>query len=185
MNEPDSFRNQFLIALPTLESDYFHHTVSLIIDHNAQGAFGLVINRPVDINVSELFPDLSPGEAADAHCPVLEGGPVQQDRVFFLHESTHEYQSTFKVSDEIYLSTSMDLLQDLSYGTGPTRVIALLGYAGWAEGQLEKELGENVWLLSPASGRIVFDVAYEERPAEAARLLGVDLNLISMSAGHG
>lgn len=183
--QSESFRNQFLIALPALESDYFHHTVSLLIDHNAQGAFGVVINRPVEITLSELFPDFSPGEAADAQCPVLEGGPVQQDRVFFLHESSHEYQSTFRISDDIYLTTSTDLLKDLSYGTGPARVMALLGYAGWGEGQLETELGENVWLLSPASARIVFDVPYKDRPAEAAQLLGVDLNLISTSAGHG
>lgn len=183
--QPESFRNQFLVALPALESDYFHNSVSLIIDHNTEGAFGLMINRQVDATLAELFPDLADQDLTDVNCPVLEGGPVQQDRVFFLHDASHEYQSTFKVSDDIWLSTSMDLLQDLSQGSGPSKILALLGYAGWGEGQLEQELGENVWLLSPASSRIVFDVAYQDRPSEAARLLGVDLNLISTSAGHG
>ncbi len=79
----------------------------------------------------------------------------------------------------------MDLLEDMSHGSGPSRVLALLGYAGWGEGQLEQELAENVWLLAPSSDKVVFEVPYEDRPAEAAKLLGVDLNLISTSAGHG
>lgn len=175
-----SFRNQLLVSLPALKGDYFENTVSLLVDHNDDGAFGLVINRPLETELGELLPDL----AERFSCPVLEGGPVEQNRVFFLHDTTREYDSTFKVSDEIYLSTSPDFIEDMKSGTAPARTLAILGYAGWGSQQLENEIAENVWLLSPANGTIVFDTPFRERASAAAALLGVDLNLINPSAGH-
>jgi len=180
MSTEQSFRNQFLISLPSLRGDYFHNTISLLIDHNDQGAFGLVINQPLDNQIDEIFPQVE----GHFDCPVLLGGPVQQESIFFLHPPGPEFDSTIAISDEISLTTSPDFIESMAQGNAPGKTIALLGYAGWGSEQLERELAENVWLLSPTSGRIVFDEPYANRPSEAAKILGIDLNLISPEAGH-
>ena len=161
--------------MPTLSGDYFQDTVSLLVDHNDDGAFGLVINRPLDATISDVFPQI--GGRFD--CPVLEGGPVQQDSIFFLHEGGREFQSTYRVSDEIYLTTSRDFVESMSKGEAPLRTLAIAGYAGWGSLQLENEISNNLWLLVPANATIVFDTPFPDRAAAAARILGIDLNLIS------
>lgn len=177
-----NFSNQFLIGLPGLCGDYFQNSISLLIEHNDNGAFGLVVNKPLDIGISELFPEF---ELAGVDCTVLEGGPVQRDKAFFLHNGTHEYESTYTVGDQIQLTTSTDLLLDLAAGKSPSKILSVLGYAGWAAGQLELELSENIWLLAPCSADILFDTPIEQKAIAAANALGVDLNLISPSPGHG
>jgi len=163
-----------------MKGDYFQNTVSLLLDHNNQGAFGLIINQPLDHSIGDVFPELE----GQSDCPLLEGGPVEQDRIFFLHPTGTRYESTLQISDEVSLTTSEDFVDALKAGTAPINTLALLGYAGWGAEQLEQELAANVWLLSPASGHIVFEVPYAERPSAAARMLGIDLNLISPDAGH-
>ena len=180
MDSTQSFRNEFLIALPALKGDYFRNTVSLLVDHTEQGAFGLVINRPLETGIADIFPEI--GDRFT--CPVLEGGPVQQDSLFFLHEAGPEFESTFKVSDKIYMTTSPDFIAAMRNGTAPGQTLAILGYAGWDSMQLEHEISQNVWLLAPADPEIVFETPFEQRPRAAARLLGIDLNLISPQAGH-
>ena len=180
MPERQSFKNQFLVSLPALAGDYFQSTVSLLVEHDAQGAFGLVINKPLDNEIADIFPQLE-GRFV---CPLLQGGPVERDRVFFLHPTGIEFDTTLQISDEISLTTSADFIESMKSGEAPEKTLALLGYAGWAAEQLEHELAEDVWLLAPASARIVFDEPYESRADAAARLLGVDLNLINPHAGH-
>ncbi|XOV86121.1 MAG: YqgE/AlgH family protein [Pseudomonadota bacterium] len=174
-----SFSNQLLVALPALKGDYFEGSVSLLVDHNDDGAFGLMINRPLKTRLVELFPDL----AGRFDCPVMEGGPVEQNRVFFLHEAGPVFESTFVIGDEVALTTSADFIDAMKAREAPERSLALLGYAGWSAHQLEHEIAEDVWLLTPASKAIVFDVAFEERAVSAAAMLGVDLNLLSSAPG--
>jgi putative transcriptional regulator len=180
MSQVQSFRNQFLISLPVLRGDYFQDSISLLIDHNDEGAFGLIINQPLQIKISEILPELE----GLFECPVLLGGPVQRDRLFFLHPHGEQFEGTVEISDEISLTTTQDFIEAIKTGKAPGKTMALLGYAGWGAEQLEHELSENVWLLSPTCGRIVFDEPFKNRPAEAAKLLGVDLNLILPLAGH-
>ena len=175
----DNFNNHFLISLPALKEDYFQDTVSLIIEHDEEGAFGLVINQPLDIEVADLFPNVP----THTFLPIMEGGPVDPERVFFLHPTGPTYASTLELSNEIALTTSDDFIQAIIDGTAPAKSMIILGYAGWGGHQLESEIGKNIWLLAPAKGSIVFDLAYEARAREAAAILGVDLNLIS-PAGH-
>ena len=179
-DDQDSFRNQFLIALPVLKEDYFGETVCLLADHNAKGAFGLVVNKPLDMELEDLFPE----HEFRLRCPIMEGGPVDNDRLFFVHDTDHEFESTYRISDDLSLTTSTDLVDSLVDGTGPQRLLAVLGYAGWDAGQLEKEIAEDVWLLSPASMEVIFDTPYPQRPMVAGSNMGVDLNLLA-SAGHG
>ena len=178
--DQDSFRNQFLIALPVLKEDYFRKTVCLLADHNDKGAFGLVINKPLDMELEDLFPE----HEFRLRCPIMEGGPVDNDRLFFLHDTEHEFKSTYKISTDLALTTSTDLVDSLVDGTGPQPLLAVLGYAGWDAGQLEREIAEDVWLLSPASTEVIFDIPFPQRPMVAASTMGVDLNLLA-SAGHG
>jgi len=178
-----SLSGQLLVSLPTMQGDYFSHTVTLLIEHNRDGAFGLVINKPLDVNLAELLGDQI------AQCPpditVLESGPVEQNRLFFLHTTETLFESSVGIADKLALTTSLDVLDAASENRGPTRLLAGLGYAGWSGGQLENEILADVWLVVPYLTDIVFNVPFEERPEAAARSIGVDLNLISPTPGHG
>lgn len=180
MSDSDNFSHQFLVALTTLSGDYFQKTLTLLVDHSDKGAFGLVVNRPLEHSIFDVFPDLP----ASIDCPLLEGGPVEQDKMFFLHGGEKTFESTLSVGHGLLLTTSRDLLDDLHQGEQPNPIMAFLGYAGWGPGQLEGELGENTWLLTPSNREILFDTPMEQRPKAAASLLGVDLNLIAPKAGH-
>lgn len=180
MDAIQSFQNQFLVSLPSLNGDYFEGSISLLVDHNEDGAFGLMINRPLEASLTELLPQV----AGNFDCPVLEGGPVEQNRVFFLHDTGTKFEDTFLVNEDIGMTTSPDFVAMLARGEGPAHCLAILGYAGWGSQQLEEEIGRNAWLLTPASAEIVFNTPFEERPRAAAKLLGIDLNLLSPSAGH-
>lgn len=180
MSELQTFKNQFLIALNSLSGDYFEHSITLLVDHNEHGAFGLMINRPLEQDIHAIFPDLP----EHVQCPLFEGGPVEQDKLFFLHRSDQTFDSTFAVSPEISLTTSQDLIDKLHQGQMPNSLLAILGYSGWGAEQLEQELGENSWLLTPATAAIVFDTEIAERASRAAAQLGVDLNLIATHPGR-
>jgi len=148
LNQPQSFKNQFLIALKSLSGDYFEHSITLLVDHNEHGAFGLMINRPIKQDISALFPDLP----ENIQCPLLEGGPVEQDKLFFLHRSDRTFDSTLAVSPNISLTTSLDLVDDLHNGNMPEPMLAILGYAGWGAEQLEQELGVDLNLIATNPG---------------------------------
>lgn len=175
-----------LIAMPSMMDPNFHHTVTFVCEHNEHGALGLVINRPLDIDLGEVFEQLSLAQTSDkmANTPILRGGPVELERGFVIHDSTDEWESTTSIRDSIRVTTSQDILSAMAAGTGPRRAVVALGYAGWGAGQLEFEITENAWLSAPASAHIVFDTPFDQRWQEAANILGIDLSTISTDAGH-
>ncbi len=178
--------NQFLIAMPALRDPNFHRTVTYLCAHNNEGAMGIVINRPLDLNLGEVLDHMSIEveniEVKDMM--VLQGGPVQRDRGFVIHEPAGQWDAVLAVGDEIGVATSRDILTAVAHGDGPERAVAALGYAGWGAGQLEHEVQQNAWLSGPADSSIIFDLPYEKRYESAARLLGVDLDRLSGEAGH-
>lgn len=178
--------NQFLIAMPAMDDPNFAQTVTLVCEHNAQGALGIVINRPLPMTLGDVFAQLGldATQSKVAADPVLQGGPVQTDRGFVLHTPGPLWDSTLPVSDWLHLSTSRDILDALARGEGPPAALVALGYAGWEAGQLEDEVAQNAWLTVPAAEQLVFATALEERWAAACRLLGVDLLHLSSDAGH-
>ena len=182
-----SLSNHFLIAMPALEDPNFHHTATYICEHDADGALGVVINRPLEMQLGEILShmDIETGSEEIAARPVYMGGPVQSDRGFVLHEPVGEWEATLQVTESIGITSSSDILAAIARGEGPEKTIVLLGYAGWGAGQLEQELAANAWLSGPASSEVVFDTPSEQRWQAAAALLGVDLNLLSAEAGHG
>ena len=178
--------NHFLIAMPSLNDPNFSRSVTWLCEHNADGAMGIVINRPSDVSVGELYGHLSlPISTRDIESPVLIGGPVQTDRGFVIHRPGSVWLSTWPVSDAASLTTSKDVLQAMAQGMGPDDAYIALGYAGWGAGQLEQELLDNAWLTVEADARIIFDVPLEQRWNEAAKLIGIDISLLSGAAGHG
>jgi putative transcriptional regulator len=178
--------NQLLVAMPTLSDPNFAQTVTLICEHTARGALGIVLNRPLTMQLGEVFEqlDLHPEDPALRTQRVLRGGPVQCDRGFVLHGPGHAWDSTLRVSDQVCVTMSRDILTAMAQGTGPATAVMALGYAGWEAGQLEDEIRSNTWLNVPVDESIIFSVPYEQRWQSAARLLGVDLGRIATQAGH-
>lgn len=178
---------QFLIAMPGLADPNFAHTVTYLCQHSAQGALGIVISRPLEIRLGSILESMQipiQDERA-AELPVYLGGPVQPERGFVLHSPVGNWQGTLAISDEIGLTASRDILEAIAAGEGPEKCLIALGYAGWGEGQLEQEILENSWLNVPADHAILFDLPPAQRWKAAALRLGVDLNLLSLQAGHG
>ncbi|MES9842350.1 MAG: YqgE/AlgH family protein [Candidatus Thiodiazotropha endolucinida] len=186
MRPETNLTNHFLIAMPRLEDPNFFHTVTYICEHTTDGAMGIVINRPMDLHLADIFEQLEIQISTNdiAEQPVYIGGPVQSDRGFVLHDSSTEWASTLKVTTEISVTTSLDILEAIATGKGPEHNLVALGYAGWGAGQLESELAQNAWLSGPAESDIIFNRASDERWQAAADLLGVDLNLLSGDTGH-
>lgn len=181
-----SLANQLLIAMPGMADPNFSSTVTLICEHNDEGALGIVINRPLALTLSELFSQLEvrdPDPRA-AEAPVLMGGPVGTERGFVLHHPAQEFESSLAVSDDIQLTLSRDIIDALASGKGPEQTLVALGYAGWQPGQLEDEMLANSWLTAPASPDIVFELPFEQRWAAAARSLGIDISQLTPDAGH-
>lgn len=178
---------QFLLAMPGVVGGSLADTIIYVCEHNADGALGLVVNRPTDITVGDLLQrieldlSLEIGPVKDA--PVFFGGPVQTDRGFVLHVPAGSYTSSVHLG-AMTLTTSRDILQDVSQGNGPQRLMVSLGYAGWGAGQLESEMASNAWLNVTATQEILFDVPAEQRYSAALAQLGIDPSMLTGEAGH-
>jgi putative transcriptional regulator len=189
--ESINLTNQFLIAMPGMADDTFSGTVIYLCEHNDKGALGLVINKPIDIKLKNLFEkvELSLDRDDLAEEPVYFGGPVQTERGFVLHERQPDdaatpYNSTLSIPGGLEMTTSKDVLEAISAGSGPRRVLVTLGYSGWSPGQLEAEIGRNGWLTVNADPQVIFDTPIERRYDKAISLLGIDPRMLSQDAGH-
>ena len=187
--------NHFLIAMPGLQDEVFYRSVVFVCEHSERGALGLVINKPCEIDMTQLFEKVElPLQRADlARAPVFFGGPVQTERGFVLHEATFSkadqpkdpvYASTMVIPGGLEMTTSKDVLEAISTGAGPRKVLVSLGYAAWGEGQLESELSENSWLTVAANWDLIFEVPVAQRYDQALKLLGLEAWMLSPDAGH-
>ncbi len=183
---PIDLSNQFLIAMPAMADPNFAGAVVYVCEHTPDGALGLVINRPTDLNLGALFEriDLALDTVALRESPVFFGGPVHTDRGLVLHDPIGQYAASLEVGGGLALTTSRDVLQAVAHGNGPARMFVTLGYAGWEAGQLEAELADNAWLTVMADPTVIFDVPPADRFAAALRLLGVDPIMLADHAGH-
>lgn len=185
--EPTNLTNHFLIAMPGLPDINFHHSVSYICEHNEHGAIGIMINRPMDIPLSEVFKQLNIAYQDDTikELPIYYGGPVHQQRGFVIHTHTKtQWRSSIQTSESLMVTTSQDILEAVAVGEGPEQFIVALGYAGWGAQQLEQELGENSWLNCESDINILFNMPYTDRWEAAAKLIGIDIKSLSGNAGH-
>jgi putative transcriptional regulator len=187
--------HHFLIAMPGLQDEGFARSVVYLCEHSARGALGLVINKPSDIQLQHLFEkvELPLGRGDLAGTPVFQGGPVQTERGFVLHEAVFAadaapeepvYAATMTIPGGLEMTTSKDVLEALSTGSGPRKVLVSLGYSAWGEGQLESELAENSWLTVGADPSVIFDTPVDQRYDKALSLLGLQSWMLSREAGH-
>ena len=190
-SETINLTHHFLIAMPGLEDEGFAKSVIYMCEHSGRGALGLIINKPSDISLKNLFDKVElPLRREDlARSPVFQGGPVQTERGFVLHESMmpgHEsvYASTMSIPGGLEMTTSKDVLEALSMGAGPRRIFVSLGYSSWGEGQLESEISDNSWLTVEADLGVIFDTPVEQRYDKALMLLGFESWMLSPDAGH-
>ena len=185
---------QLLIAMPSMGDPRFARSVIYICAHSSEGAMGIVINqRAPNISFAELLEQLKivPSEerislpsalnAMDGHL----GGPVETGRGFVLHSADYfKAESTLPINDSVCLTATIDILRDIAKGSGPTKALLALGYAGWAPGQLEDEIQSNGWLNCPANLELIFDPAVDRKYNRALDSLGVDPSHLVSDSGH-
>jgi putative transcriptional regulator len=186
MIETSYLTNQFLIAMPNLDHPDFFQTVTYICQHNQEGAMGIVINRPLEIDLGVVFQnmDIESHDLLINNTAVFEGGLVEPERGFVIHQSDQKWDVMMNINNDFSLTTSRDIVNAMADGKGPKNALIALGYCGWGAGQLEEELADNIWLTTPANQNIIFDTPPAERWHAAAASIGIDINLLSTEAGH-
>lgn len=189
----NSLQNHFLIAMPSLQDTFFERSVVYICEHDAKGAMGIIVNRPIGMKVDDLLEQIAELEAEEGKpatkvsstdAEVLMGGPVTPERGFVLHTPQNCWSNSQEVTDNLMLTTSRDVLSAIGTNKSPEKYLIALGYAGWGKDQLENELAENTWLTIPASEHLLFDVQADDLWQEATRTLGFDIWQISSQTGH-
>ncbi len=182
-----SLRSQILIAMPTLYDPSFSKTITIMCEHNAQGAMGIVLNQPTSLDIYDLITADKPKQDKDdslLSIRIHSGGPVNSDHGFILHDCNIERESTIQVAPTLFLTSSADILDEIAQGQGPSNKLIALGYAGWLPGQLEAEISDNSWLTTEYQHQLVFDTSAELQWLEAGKRLGIDLNLLNSQPGH-
>ncbi len=185
-----NLQHHFLIAMPTIRDQLFRHSVIYVCEHNAEGAMGLIVNKPAEnLTIETVLRQLkiapSTGEPrVSIDKPVFAGGPLAEDRGFILHSAPDCFAASVRISDNTVITTSRDVLETLGTARQPQQVIVALGYCGWESDQLEDEIRNNIWLTIPANSHILFQTPIAERWREAARSIGVDIHNITSEAGH-
>ncbi|MEQ3696451.1 MAG: YqgE/AlgH family protein [Pseudomonadales bacterium] len=175
----NSLARQFLVATPKISDGIFHDAVILVCEHNDEGAFGLIINKPSNHNLGELLVDLDlSADNNSAEKPVYQGGPLGLERGFILHSGGKNWEHTIDLGKEVFLTTSQTILKDISRDLGPRQTLVILGYASWEAGQLEAELLADDWMCLPLSRQLLFNTRSNERHKRAEALLGIDMNLL-------
>lgn len=184
---PDSpLAEQFLIAMPAMDDPHFARSLTLVCQHDGHGAMGLVVNRLSEYCLGDVLGqmDIHSDDPELTRRPVLAGGPVNPERGFVLHDDPGDWDSTLRIRDGLFVTTSRDILEAMAAGRGPSRSLVTLGYAGWEAGQLESELLHNSWLTLPCSEDLLFSEPVESRWHAAVRRLGIDIGKLADYAGH-
>ncbi|ADN77132.1 protein of unknown function DUF179 [Ferrimonas balearica DSM 9799] len=185
----ENLSHHLLIAMPSLKDPFFQRTVTYLCKHDEEGAMGLVINQPIELELDDLLRQMKVKEddfvlPTGLRNQVLVGGPVTPERGFVLHSPLDGMASSQALTPELMITTSKDILSTIGSDAAPNQYLVALGYAGWDAGQLEQELAKNSWLTIPADLDLLFDVPVEERWSEATRRLGIDIWQLSSEVGH-
>lgn len=178
--------HHFLIAMPSLENGLFQQSVIYLCEHNEKGAMGIIINRPLELRLADVYQQLglSQQTTATAEASVYFGGPVTPDRGFILHPPAGHWQATFTPHASLNVTSSQDIIQAIAEDRGPPHFLVALGYAGWDSKQLEEEISANYWLTCAADLDVIFSCQASQRWKKAGSLLGIDLQQLSTRIGH-
>ena len=174
-----------LLSMPQLVDPNFSRTVVLLCKHSDEGAFGLVVNRPL-VTSGRVVVNLDPPVSTDSDLEVWVGGPVEPQRSWMLvggESGSEESISGMRIAEGLYLSTSPDLLRRLLEPDPPPRTRLVVGYSGWGPGQLEAELTASAWLMSDIDRDLIFSTPPERMWEAAIRRLGADPATLQMSRG--
>ncbi len=183
----------FLLAMPGLEDDAFAGSLVYICEHTDEGALGICVNKPNKMVIDDLFEQMRwPLLRTDLKGrKILWGGPVHEERGFVLHEAVVDpangepvYSGSLTMPDGLQMTTSRDILEQVSGGHGPEKMLVALGCASWDKGQLEQEIADNSWLTLPANKRIIFDVPMAERYNSALGMLGITPGSLAYTSGR-
>ncbi len=179
-------RASLLVAMPQLQDPNFVRAVMVIVQHDADGTFGLVLNRPADMSASDLCMGLDVARGGDPSLPLHWGGPVQPNTGWMLFaDETRQGQTDDEVTelaDGIYFAASLDVLREIAEAP-PGEVRLFLGYAGWGPGQLEAEMVEGVWLTAPISRAALFSIEADALWEHVVRALGIDPATLILTPG--
>lgn len=182
----NSLAGKFLVALPTMKDQRFNKAVIYLCVHNEEGAMGLIVNKKLEnLTFDDLLDQLSIESGADTRpIQINVGGPVESGRGFILHSNDYQKNGTHTIQDEIALTATVDILDDIANGMGPDQFFLALGYAGWGAGQLDAEVQANSWLVVDADSDLLFSENFEEKWNLAASKLGFDINMLMTQGGH-
>ncbi len=162
---PANLSGQLLVALPSLSDPRFTRTVIYMVKHDARGATGLIINRPIgDVPIAVLLKQTGlPDAGATGSIKLHVGGPVEPTRISVLHSDDYKGPETTLLAGGIAVTSQPDILEAIAAGKGPRRAHFNVGFAGWGPGQLEAEIGDGYWITVPSDSAILFDSAYETK----------------------
>ncbi|MCI4662756.1 MAG: YqgE/AlgH family protein [Neomegalonema sp.] len=183
----ESLAGRMIVAMPKIGDPRFEKTVIYLFAHEADGAMGLIVNRPAEeVSFSDLLEQLSLDAHEDSDDTIVHvGGPVETERGFVLHSSDYFVDNaTMRLNDEISMTSTVDILRDMAEGTGPEHALFALGYAGWGPGQLEREIVDNAWLHCEADNELVFSVGEDQKWTQALAKIGIDPSVLSSRAGN-
>lgn len=182
----NTLANHLLIAMPSLHDPNFEKTVIYICEHRQEGSVGLIINRPMQFSLSLVFEqlDVKPTTDTISEQPLMFGGPVQPERGFVVHKQLGEWRSSLFLQQEVTITTSNDIIRAIAAAKGPSEALVTLGYSGWVENQLEKEIVDNVWLVCPYRSEILYEIPFGDRWEYAAKTLGVRMDQLTGGMGH-
>jgi putative transcriptional regulator len=184
--DPASLSGRLLIAMPAMGDPRFERTVIYMCSHGEDGAMGLVVNRRAEgVTFDELMSQLEIEVGPQTQASEIRyGGPVEMGRGFVLHSSDfHVEDATMRVTEEVSLTATLDVLRAIAVGEGPRKSLIALGYSGWGPSQLEGELQRNGWLTCDADEELIFSRDDAGKWSRALRKLGVDPSLLSATGG--
>lgn len=184
--ESEFLDGRLLVAMPDMPDPHFMKTVILLVFHSDAGAMGVIVNRPAgQVRISEFVKGEESMETLHEAMPIHFGGPVDRTKALIIIHSTdcRKYSSTHFLNDDLGITSTPDILEDISGGTGPSSTLFVFGYAGWAPGQLEHELQQNSWLVCDSTPELVFEVEASERWDAAIKSLGISPSHLSAGGG--
>ena len=183
--ESSNLNGQFLVSMPSLKDGIFDSSLVLLCEHGSTGAMGFIVNKSTDFSVREIFEQLDIESAIELNpdISVMNGGPVEPQRGFLLTGSPLS-DDVVEVLDGLFLASSPDALPLAVNSLNSGKAIFILGYSGWAEGQLEQEIASNAWLNVPWDADVIFQIPSADRQRAALAQLGIDPIQISQGAGH-
>ena len=181
-----SLRHHFLVAMPSIQDDFFGHAVVYLCEHQSKGTAGLMINHPMSESLGLVFEQLQLENVvfSQKNKPLLLGGPLQPERGFVIHRPFGRWRSSLLLQDDVTITTSNDIIRAIASDVGPVDALVALGFVGWEKGQLEKEIMADRWLVCPYDPTLLYEVPFNKRWEVAAKTIGVDMSHYISGTGH-